>query len=279
MLRKNIGDFELTVISDGGYYLDGGGMFGVVPKPLWEKKWKADEINRLRLGLNTLIVRTGKHNVLIETGIGDKLNDKQQKIYENDAHLLTAMEEVKIAPDEIDIVINTHLHFDHCGWNTYRKGDVVMPTFPKAKYFVQEGEWRHGQMQHERDRVSYISDNYNPLIESGQMKLLHGDEEICPGVTVKVLPGHTRNHQSVIIRSGDQTACYIGDLIPTLSHLPATWVMAYDLFPLETIASRHRFYEQAIPEKWLCVFTHEPRTPWAYIHLDEKGAPVSTPVE
>jgi glyoxylase-like metal-dependent hydrolase (beta-lactamase superfamily II) len=155
----------------------------------------------------------------------------------------------------------------------------VVATFPKAKYFVQEGEWRHAQMQHERDRVSYISDNYNPLIENGQMKLLHGDEEICPGVTVKVLPGHTRNHQSVIIRSGENIACYIGDLIPTVAHLPATWVMAYDLFPLETIASRHRFYEESIPQKWLCVFTHEPDTPMVNLQLDEKGIPASFPID
>jgi glyoxylase-like metal-dependent hydrolase (beta-lactamase superfamily II) len=276
--RTTLGDFELTAVSDGGYFLDGGAMFGVVPKVLWEKKWKPDEMNRIRLGLNTLVIRTGKHNVLVETGIGNKMPEKSVAIHQNEALLLTALENAKIAPDEIDIVINTHLHFDHCGWNTVRKGDHVVATFPKAKYFVQEGEWRHGSMQHERDRVSYISDNYDPLIKNGQMHLLHGDEEIVPGVQVKVFPGHTRNHQAVIVKSGKHTACYIGDLIPSIAHLPPTWVMAYDLFPLESIASRHRFYEQALPEKWLCVFTHDPNTPWAYIEMDEKNRLTAKPV-
>lgn len=278
MQRTTLGDFELTAVSDGGYFLDGGAMFGVVPKVLWEKKWKPDEMNRIRLGLNTLVIRTGKHNVLVETGIGNKMPEKSVAIHQNEALLLTALENAKIAPDEIDIVINTHLHFDHCGWNTVRKGDHVVATFPKAKYFVQEGEWRHGSMQHERDRVSYISDNYDPLIKNGQMHLLHGDEEIVPGVQVKVFPGHTRNHQAVIVKSGKHTACYIGDLIPSIAHLPPTWVMAYDLFPLESIASRHRFYEQALPEKWLCVFTHDPNTPWAYIEMDEKNRLTAKPV-
>ncbi len=272
MVRTTIGDFELTVVSDGGYYLDGGAMFGVVPKVMWEKKFKPDEVNRLRLHCNSLVVRTGEHNVLIETGIGPKLNEKLQKIYANEALLLKSLEEAKIAPDEIDIVINTHLHFDHAGWNTYYKDGKAVATFPRAKYYVQRGEWEHAQEQHERDRISYISDNYNPLIESGQMRLLVGDGEICPGISVRVLPGHTRNHQSVVIRSNGKTACYVGDLIPTAAHLPPTWVMGYDLFPLECIDNRHKFYGEAVPERWMCVFTHEPRTPAAYVEKDEKGA-------
>ena len=264
-------------MSDGGYYLDGGAMFGVVPKVLWERKFKPDDLNRLRLGLNTLIVRTGGHNVLIETGIGNKLSDKLQFFYENDALLLTQLEEAKIAPDEIDIVINTHLHFDHCGWNTCYKEGKAVPTFPRAKYYVQRGEWEHAQEQHERDRVSYISDNYNPLIESGQMTLLEGDGEICPGISVRVLPGHTWAHQSVLIQSGDKKACYIGDLIPTAAHLPPTWVMGYDLDPIGCIDNRHKFYQDAIPQRWLCVFTHDPRTPWAYVERDTKGAYVAVP--
>ncbi len=279
MHRTTLGDFELTVVSDGGYFLDGGAMFGVVPKPLWEKKFKADELNRLRLGLNTLVVRTGDKNILIETGIGNKLPEKLVGIYQNDARLLTALEEAKIAPDEIDIVINTHLHFDHCGWNTMRQADKVVPTFPRATYYAQKGEWEHGQQQHERDRISYISDNYNPLIESGLMKLITGDQEICPGVSVRVFPGHTRHHQSVVIRSGGQTACYIGDLIPTTGHLHPTWVMGYDLFPIECIDNRHKFYDEAVPQRWMCVFTHDPKTPWAYVERGEKNTLVAKPVE
>jgi glyoxylase-like metal-dependent hydrolase (beta-lactamase superfamily II) len=147
-----------------------------------------------------------------------------------------------VAPDEIDIVVNTHLHFDHCGWNTMRLGDRVVPTFPKAKYYVQEGEWRHAQQQHVRDAISYISDNYNPLIESGQMQLLRGDQEIVPGLSVRVFPGHTMNMQAVVVTSGGKTACYISDLIPTSAHIDLTWVMAFDLSPIDTIDSKKRYY-------------------------------------
>ena len=271
MQRTTLGDFELTVISDGGYYLDGGSMFGVVPKVLWEKRFPADNLNRLRLGLNSLVIRTGEHTVLVETGIGNKLPEKSQKIYENDACLLTQLAEAKIAPDDVDVVINTHLHFDHCGWNTVMKEGHAIATFPRAKYYVQQGELDHAHEQHERDRVSYLTDNYDPLVRNGMMVLLNGDAEILPGISVKIYPGHTRYHQAVIIRSGGQTACYIGDLIPTSGHLPPTWVMAYDLFPLETIASRHRYYEESLPQKWLTVFTHDLNTPWAYVVQDEKG--------
>ena len=279
MQRMGFGDFELLMFSDGGYNLDGGAMFGVVPKPMWEKKFPADERNRLRLGLNTLVVRTGRHTVLIETGIGNKLSDKLRSIYENDAELLDSLAAGGIAPDEVDVVINTHLHFDHCGWNTVRKGERVVATFPKAKYYVQAGELQHARRQHERDRISYISDNYDPLITSGQMQLLYGDQEIVPGIAVKVYPGHTRNMQAVTIKSQGKKACYISDLIPTAAHLDLAWVMAYDLFPLETIESRKRFYEVALPEKWLVAFTHDPHTPWTYLTTDAKGKVVSSPVE
>ena len=266
--KRSLGDFELTVLSDGNYYADGGAFFGVVPKVLWQRKWAPDEQNRLRVGLNSLLVRTGRHTVLIETGVGNKLAEKLVRIYEPEAKLLGALTAASVAPDEIDIVINTHLHFDHCGWNTQRQGDHIVPTFPKAKYYVQEGEWRHARQQHERDRVSYLTENYDPLVESGQMHLLHGDMEIVPGVVVKVFSGHTRNMQAVLLTSGGQRACYISDLIPTTAHLDLTWVMAYDLFPLETIESRKRYYEHAVPEKWLTVFTHDPKVPWAYLQQD-----------
>jgi len=266
-----LGDFELTVVSDGWYYGDGGAFFGVVPKIMWERKWKADELNRLQVGLNSLVIRTGKQTVLIETGIGNKLAPKLQAIYENQAALLENLKAAGVKPEEIDVVINTHLHFDHCGWNTVKQGHEVVPTFPNARYYVQAGEVEHGHLQLERDRVSYISDNYDPLVRSGQMQLLRGDAEIAPGISVRVYPGHTRNMQAVMVESGGQTACYISDLIPTMKHLEPIWVLAYDLFPLETIESRKRFYAEAVPGKWLVVFTHENETPWAYLGVNEKG--------
>jgi glyoxylase-like metal-dependent hydrolase (beta-lactamase superfamily II) len=266
--RQSLGDFELTIFSDGTYYLDGGAFFGVIPKVMWEKKVKPDEKNRVVTGLNSLLIRDGKHTVLVETGIGNKLSEKMARIYCPQAKLLDNLHAAGVAPEDIDVVINTHLHFDHCGWNTVRNGDRVRATFPKAKYYVQEGEWRHGVLQHERDRVSYMTDNYDPLIANGQMHLLHGDQEIVPGISVKLYPGHTQHMQAVMMKSQGQKACYISDLIPTTAHVDLTWVMAYDLFPLETIESRKRFYEVAVPQKWLVIFTHDPHIPWAFIEKE-----------
>jgi glyoxylase-like metal-dependent hydrolase (beta-lactamase superfamily II) len=270
MHRLTLGDYELTAISDGVYPLDGGAFFGVVPKVLWAKKVRVDEKNLVPAGLNSVVVRTGRHTVLIETGIGNKLPEKMAKLYGQPAQLLDNLAVAGITPEDIDIVINTHLHFDHCGWNTVRQGERVAATFPNAKYYVQEGEWKHAH-ENQRDAVSYLRENYDPLVESGQMKLLHGDQEIVPGVSVKVFPGHTRDMQAVIIRSGGQTACYISDLIPTNAHIELNWVMAFDLYPLETIESRKRYYTEAIPEKWLTMFTHDPNMPWTYVEKDEKG--------
>src|SRR6516162_5512154 len=219
-----MGDRELTILSDGTYELDGGAMFGVVPKVMWSKRIEADDRNMIQLGTNSLLVRDGKQNVLVETGIGSKLNEKSQSIYKNHAQLMKSFEEAGIAPEEIDIVINTHLHFDHCGWNTqYRDGKPV-PTFPRATYYAQRGELEHAHEQHERDRVSYMTDNYDPLVNSGQMVLLDDDSEIAPGISVRVFPGHTRDLQAVIVKSGDATLCYPSDLVPTAHHLDPTWV-------------------------------------------------------
>ncbi|HEV2022201.1 MAG TPA: MBL fold metallo-hydrolase [Terriglobales bacterium] len=273
-----LGDFELTVFSDGTYFLDGGNFFGVVPKVLWEKKMKPDEQNRVPVGLNSLLIRDGKHTVLVETGIGNKLDPRMTKIFAPQAKLMDSLAAAKVAPEEIDVVINTHLHFDHCGWNTVRQGDHVVATFPKAQYYVQEGEWRHGSQQHERDRISYLSENYDPLIQAGKMHLLQGDQELLPGISVKVYPGHTRHMQAVMLKSQGKRACYVSDLIPTTAHLDLTWVMAFDLFPLETIESRKRVYEYALPEKWLMIFTHDPVTPWAYLESPEPGKIVAVPV-
>jgi len=274
MRTVSVGDFEITVLSDGTYELDGGAFFGVVPKVLWEKRIQADARNMLRVGTNCLLIRGGKKTVLVETGIGSKLNEKSRGIHKNQELLMKSFKEADASPDEIDIVINTHLHFDHCGWNTHYKDGRAVATFPMAKYYVQKGEVEHAHEQHERDRVSYLTDNYDPLIESGQMVLLDGDGEIAPGISVKVFPGHTRDLQAVIVRSGGQTLCYPGDLMPTTNHLDPTWVMGYDLYPLDSIASRHRFYQEAIPEKWLVAFTHDHETPLAYVEMGEKGKPV-----
>ncbi len=266
-----LGDFELLAVSDGLYRLDGGAFFGVIPKVMWTKKVQADEANYVPTGLNSIVVRTGKQTVLIETGIGNKLPERLAQIYGQPAKLLDNLSAAGVAPDDIDIVINTHLHFDHCGWNTVMLDGKSVPTFPRAKYYVQQGEWEYAQHPSERDGISYMTNNYDPLVASGQMQLLRGDHEILPGISVKVFPGHTANMQAVIIRSGGRTACYISDLIPTSAHIDLNWVMAFDLFPLQTLASRKQYYAQAIPEKWLTIFTHDPKIPWAYVESGERG--------
>jgi glyoxylase-like metal-dependent hydrolase (beta-lactamase superfamily II) len=287
--RTTLGDYELTILSDGFYFLDGGAMFGVVPKPLWEKRAPADDQNRILLGLNTVIVRTGKQTIAIETGIGNKLSDKLKAIYGAKEQLPQAFEAAGIRPEEIDIVINSHLHFDHCGWNTTRTPEGrIVPTFPNARYFAHRGEVTHGHLQLERDAISYISDNYDPLIATGQMTLLDTKpgqiEEIVPGISVERFPGHTAQLLAIHIEPrsthssnpGSDTphACYISDLIPTTAHLDPTWVMGYDLDPFTCIAERKRFYQRAIPEQWLVLFTHDHHTPFAHITLNEKGKPV-----
>jgi glyoxylase-like metal-dependent hydrolase (beta-lactamase superfamily II) len=278
MHRLTLGNFELTAVSDGIYHLDGGTFFGVIPKSLWQRKVTPDPNNLIPTGLNSVVVRTGDHTVLIETGIGNKLTEKMVKIYGQPAQLLNNLSAAGIAPEDVDIVINTHLHFDHCGWNTVLKGSTVVPAFPRAKYYVQEGEWQYSRGTLDRDAISYISANYDPLINSGQMTLLKGDREIIPGISVEVFSGHTRDMQAVILRSGGKTACYISDLIPTTAHLDLVWGMAFDLFPLETIANKKRYYSKAIPKRWLTMFTHDPNLPWGYVEKDEKGKMVVVPV-
>jgi glyoxylase-like metal-dependent hydrolase (beta-lactamase superfamily II) len=278
MHRTTLGDFELTIVTDGTYFLDGGAFFGVVPKTMWSKRVTADALNRLDAGLNSLLVRTGKKNILIETGIGNKLPEKMAQIYKQPAKLLDNLHVAGVAPEDIDIVVNSHLHFDHCGWNTVRRGDQLVATFPNAKYYVQEQEWEHGRLHLERDAISYMSPNYDPLLETGQMVLLNGDLELLPGVSVKVFPGHTANMQAVVIESGSKKACYISDLIPTSHHLDVTWAMAFDLYPLQTIESRKKYYATAIPERWLTVFTHDDATPWGYVERGERNRLVLKPL-
>jgi glyoxylase-like metal-dependent hydrolase (beta-lactamase superfamily II) len=272
-----LGDFELSIFSDGTYPLDGGAFFGVVPKIMWSRKVMSDERNYVQAGLNSLLIRTGKQTVLVETGMGNKLSERMIKFYGQPAKLLTNLSAAGIAPEDIDIVINTHLHFDHCGWNTIRgKDGKIVPTFPRAKYYAPEGEWQYARRPSERDAISYIPENYDPLVQSGQMTLLKGGEEIVPGISVKTFPGHTAHMQAVIVESAGLTACYTSDLIPTTAHIDITWGMSFDLYPLQTVESKKQYYAKAIAEKWLTVFTHDPKVPWAYVEKDGAGKMVAS---
>ncbi len=270
-LRRRLGDSELTVITDRTYFLDGGAFFGVVPKPMWSRVAAADEQNRVRTGLNSLLVRHQGALVLIETGCGNKLSEKQMAIWGVDPRrdYLERLRAAGFPPESVNLVINTHLHYDHCGWNTIRlPGGALAPAFPNARYFVQRQEWEHARQQHERDRVSYLADNYEPLVAAGRMELVEGRRELLPGLELVPLPGHTRGLQGVVLRSGGETACYVSDLMPTHWHLKPTWVMGFDLFPLDTIDNKHRVLDQAVRERWLLVFTHDPECPWGHVEKD-----------
>jgi glyoxylase-like metal-dependent hydrolase (beta-lactamase superfamily II) len=302
MHRLTLGDFELSIFSDGTYPLDGGAFFGVVPKVMWSRKVEADERNYVTAGLNSLLIRTSRQRVLVETGMGNKLSERMVKFYGQPAKLLENLASAGVAPDDIDIVINSHLHFDHCGWNTVRdKNGKIVPTFPRAKYYAPEGEWQYARKPSERDAISYIPENYDLLVKSGQMTLLKGGEEIIPGIFVETFRGHTASMQGIIVRSPSgakapvprdtngtaeavpfpdraaATACYIGDLIPTTAHIDITWGMGFDLYPLDTIESKKRYYARSIPEKWLTVFTHDPKVPWGYVEKEESGKMIVRP--
>ncbi len=259
--RLRLGDIDIYGLRDGFFQLDGGAMFGVVPKTLWEKKCPADTQNRIRLALNSLLIKTPAALVLVETGIGPKLDQKLHRIYcvEQNPGLLGSLRRLGFAPEEIDFVINTHLHFDHCGGNTRRneKGEVV-PTFPRARYIIQKGEWEWALNPHEREKGSYQAESFLPLADFGLLELVDGDSQVTNGVEVMLAPGHTARHQCVKAKSGGQTVVYLGDLVPTSAHISLAYGMSYDLHPLENLETKRKLYEQAVVEDWILAFVHDP---------------------
>jgi len=273
------GDLEIFVLSDGRFRLDGGAMFGVVPKMLWQKRIPADDRNRITLGLNCLLVRSAGKTIVVETGTGDKGDAKWDDIYgiDHSVTLLDSLHRRGVEAKEVDIVVNTHLHFDHCGWNTRRgPGGRFVPTFPRARYYVQRGEYEHALEPTERDRVSYLPDNFQPMAESQQWVWPAGDEEIAPGVELVRAPGHTRDMQCVRLRSGGRTAIFLADLVPTTAHLPYPWIMGYDLYPMTTLEQKKRWIPEAVRGEWLCFFAHDPAVPAAYLR-EKEGKVVAEP--
>lgn len=261
-----LGNLEFHIISDGHCYLDGGAMFGVIPKPLWEKKAKPDARNRIQLAMNCLLIHAGNKRILVETGAGTKWSHKLRDIYGFDgSRLLNGLRHHGLGPDDIDVVINTHLHFDHCGGNTRVEHDRVLATFPHARYVVQRGEYDHAVNPTERDRASYFSDNYVPLKEAGKLSLLEGDRAIAPGVELIRVPGHTADMQCVKLSGGGKTAFAFADLVPTTAHLPLPWIMGYDLYPMTTLENKKKWIAQVAGEEWLALFVHDPAVPAGYI--------------
>jgi methylmalonyl-CoA epimerase len=271
--RFRLGDLELISVCDGFFRLDGGAMFGVVPKPLWQKAAPADDRNRIAMAMRPLIVR-GARTMIIDAGVGDKDDEKFHDIYGIDRrrHLDDALADAGLSADAIDIVLATHLHFDHAGGFTRRDpSGRVVPRFPRAQYIVRRGEWEDAMHPHVRNRASYLRDNYAPLAEAGVLQLVDEDATIMPGVKVRRTGGHTMHHQMVWIESAGKTAAFVADLIPTTAHVGEAWIMGYDLYPMDTLTSKQSFVREAVERETLVFFEHDPVTTAGYIReLDGK---------
>lgn len=276
-----LGDLELTLVGDGEFRLDGGAMFGVVPKTLWASMKEPDADNRIRMATNCVLVRRGSELLLIDTGIGDKHTPKFGEIYDLDPHAVRLPEAIRNAGYELSDVTHvllSHLHFDHCGWNTRRNAEGrVVPTFPNARYWLNRGEVEHARNPSERDRASYFPDNWEPLFEAGQVELFDEEAEPMPGVRAVKAPGHNAD-MCIVLLDGDQAApgnaergVFWADLVPTVAHVPLPWIMGYDLYPLTTLENKKKWLPRAAEENWLCIFEHDAETPLARVVTDRPG--------
>ncbi|MCE3223641.1 MAG: uncharacterized protein K0S58_1821 [Nitrospira sp.] len=269
-----LGAFEIFPLTDGRFRLDGGAMFGVVPKALWQKCCEADDLNRIPLSLTCLLIRAHGKNILVDTGLGDKEDAKFQSMFavERTATLQESLKQHGLSRDDIHLVVNTHLHFDHAGGNTVMNGNgASVSTFPKADYYVQRGEYEDATNANERTRASYRRDNFIPIAQLNQWEFLRGDRELLPGITAIVTPGHTRFHQSVKVESEGLIAFFLGDLIPTVSHLPLPYIMGYDLYPIQTLDSKRWVLDRAFEGNWLLVFEHDPLIQAGHVRKDVEG--------
>jgi methylmalonyl-CoA epimerase len=269
--RHSLGDFELVTLSDGFFWLDGGAMFGVVPRVLWEKKLPPDDANRIPLGMRPLLIRDGKTTVLVDAGCGDAMDARNSQIYklERRYHLDHALADAGLTAADIDVVVASHLHFDHVGGFTkLGAGGTLVPRFPRARYIAHRGEWHEATHPNERNRASYLQGTFVPLLDAGVLTLVDDDAEIIPGVRYRRSGGHTANHQVVMIESAGKTAVFAADMYPTSSHISDPWVMGYDLYPMDTLSFKRSFAREAIDREYLLFFEHDPSM--AAGHLRER---------
>lgn len=260
--RYTVGDFEIAIVSDGYIKLDGGAVFGLVPRVLWEPvigKENIDDEHRITLGLNCMVVRRGDDVVLVETGMGNKLHGAmRERIFPGDyGYLLESLAKLGLRPEDITAVANTHLHADHCGWNTVIKDGELVPAFPNARYYLQAGEYEVARNPNERTKSTYLAENFEPLERSGQLELVTGEHEIIPGLHFLPTPGHTADHASLVLSSRGETAIYTGDLVhhEVQAERPA-WIAAFDVLPLVSLETKKKFAERAIRENALLICVH-----------------------
>jgi glyoxylase-like metal-dependent hydrolase (beta-lactamase superfamily II) len=268
------GDYRLEVVPDSEFRLDGGAMFGIVPRALWQRVAPPDEQNRVRLNANCLYVEAAGERVLIETGMGDKWSPRHAEMY-GLARTRTLGESLLARTgcraSDVTIVVNTHLHFDHAGGNTTLDSEGrAVPAFPNARYFVSRREYEHAESPHERDRASYLSENWRPVAESGQLELKPDEYEVVPGLTLETIAGHSRTMQCVRLERGGRTLYGFADIVPTRAHVNLAWIMGYDLYPVETLEAKRRLLPQAAREGWLCLFYHDAEAPLARL-VEEDG--------
>lgn len=269
-----LGNLDLHILSDGMFYQDAGAVFGVVPRVMWEGvAGPLDEQHRIPLGLNCLLLHSHDKLVLIETGVGDKDGARRQSSPTEEGNLLSELAALAVRPEEVDVVMNTHLHADHCGWNTRRLQDGrLAPTFPRARYLIQRGEWEAATHPDERTRSTYLAENLLPLEEAGVLELIEGEVALTPEVTIIPTPGHTEDHASVVLTSGGETAIYIGDMVQHGAQLERTaWVSAFDVLPLVSMETKKRMVERAIRERALVVSVHCPYPGVGRLTLGEDG--------
>ena len=264
-----VGTFELTPLLDGYIRLDGGAMFGVVPKTLWSKRMPADDRNRITMAMRPLLIRPSSGPLtIVDAGVGDKMDPRSRDVYGLDRaeNLDAALARAGVRAEDIEVVIASHLHFDHAGGFTRTREDgAVVPRFPNARYVVNRGEWDDATHPHERNRASYFAENYAPLRDAGVLQFMDGDGEILPGISMRRTGGHTRCHQIVVIESDGKTAVFTADLIPTTAHVDVPWIMAYDLYPMETLAFKRAFVKEAAAREYLIFFEHDPQIAAGYI--------------
>jgi len=263
-----LGEIDVRLLSMGPFYLDGGSLFGSLPKPAWERKVKADERNRVRLAMNALLVRAGGKTILVDAGAGGQTDAKMREIFglEEIDPLPGLLAREGVRPEEVDVVINTHLHFDHAGGNTRLENGRMVPSFPRARYYVQRAELANAMKPSERDRASYVATAFTPITEAGQWELLDGDGELFPGISVVMIPGHNLTIQAVKICGGGKTVFSFADLFPTRHHLPPAWIAAVDLYPMTTLETKKKFLPLMVREEWIAIFGHDPEMPAATFH-------------